>query len=174
MQCNHKCIGKCYECKYGHINCLEPCERKLNCGHKCLNRCWEVCTKNCMEMIEVKLPCNHYKYIKCHEQYNLHLIKCYTECEMVLLCNHRVVYDCYEEGNDSLYECKHPCNKTLQCGHICKGTCFKCKYRHIKCKEIKYEALPCGHNREYECNYDGDGIALLIGVYFIVFIFLGF
>ena len=43
LDCQHKCQGKCHDCRQrGHPPCQEDCNKELRCHHKCASKCHKV------------------------------------------------------------------------------------------------------------------------------------
>ncbi|KAH7091387.1 P-loop containing nucleoside triphosphate hydrolase protein [Paraphoma chrysanthemicola] len=43
LPCHHKCPYRCHPFEHDRVNCMMPCNRRLNCGHICTAICSDAC-----------------------------------------------------------------------------------------------------------------------------------
>ena len=121
LKCDHRCSGKCGECRMGrvHKRCKKECDRVLVCSHTCRADCTTSCPP-CSQ--RCKNRCTH---CHCPKPCGEPCVSCREKCQWK--CRH---YKCTKLCGDfcNRRRCNKPCNKPLKCGrkpdsHRCRGLC---------------------------------------------------
>ncbi|RLV98769.1 hypothetical protein DV515_00010407 [Chloebia gouldiae] len=192
----HRCPKSCYEpcgkctvkvektiSKCGHIQmvpchipaweieCLEPCQKKLNCGHTCKSSCGKKCTTWCSEQVTVTLKCGHEQEVSCwmtrmkRRMASEYGVECESKCSVTLACGHVCSGSCHTCFGGRFHKaCVNPCTRVLICSHKCHEPCTTecppCQKAcqnyciHSKCKKKCWErCVPCAEPCEWQCQH---------------------
>ena len=124
LQCDHRCSGKCGECRMGrvHKRCKSQCGRVLVCSHACNAHCSNSCPP-CSVKCENRCVHSH-----CDKKCGEPCVSCKKKCSW--RCRHHKCTKLCGELCDRP-RCDKPCNKILRCGrkqdphrpHRCRGLC---------------------------------------------------
>ncbi|OWK52296.1 NFX1-type zinc finger-containing protein 1 [Lonchura striata] len=189
----HRCPKSCYEpcgkcmvkvektiSKCGHIQmvpchipaweieCLEPCQKKLNCGHTCKSSCGKQCKMWCSEQVTITLKCGHEQEVSCWMAGMTRMrggVTCDVKCSVTLACGHVCSGSCGScFGGRFHMACVRPCTRVLICSHKCHEPCTtecppcqkECQNYciHSKCKKKCWEScVPCAEPCEWQCQH---------------------